>query len=209
MQDFSHIHAVNASAHSLQADYDREAKAILLQVEQDLRNGRKIITWTIIKPNPDIERHKQPENSLPSDFIGLALLCLAWWAMDQFWFDNLFREKVAVFYYGVFVIFIGLFVVLPMLYMLILKPIITRYFPDDMAQYFTICVCLDLIGQRISTEDSTNIPSAYSFRRKSWLAKWYKLPPFALPQTETAHYAALRDKLQREISEITGLAFKE
>ncbi|MDK4535582.1 hypothetical protein [Kingella kingae] len=78
------------------------------------------------------------------------------------------------------------------------------------AQHTVIYVHLDLMmRQMVSVMSPLQRGATIApFHSQSLLHKWIKLLAFRLPETENVKYSALRDKVQRQITERCGFEFK-
>lgn len=187
----------------IQAAYDAENKAVLRQLERDFAEQRTQIVWAILKPTP-LQAHS-PEELANKFRFGGVFACIfssvAWWAFDHYFLENQISTQSSVYFYGMFVFWIvlGLF----LLFLPIQKIYHHKY------HYLATYIHLDLLRETVTiVSPNQQYPTTYSFHSKSMLPK-RKLPAFRLPETEQNEYNRLAEKLQRKISDLTGLVFEE
>lgn len=204
MQDFSQISLNTTATHSFEADYDAEAKATFLQVERDLQQRQQIVR-TILMPIKRAQAHNI-DNTIAQIRIGSVmsmLLCggVLWWLNEFILVDTPLSPLFLA-------INMSIFVLIGCLQWICLPKLFRQQ--ANKSKHQSIYLHLDKMNQTISLVSfNMRYPAIYSFHGKDIFRRMVKLPSFALPQTEQAKYMALRTKLQREISEMTGLIFKD
>ncbi|MDK4530448.1 hypothetical protein [Kingella kingae] len=186
-------------------DYDEEAKAVLRQVEQNLQNGRKQIVWTVLQPakilasNSNVSANRVKWGSL----VGTAIPCISWVMIDKFLLHEMISKEMPLTYINTLIIFI----VLGVLQWIFMPKLINQQM--NRAQHTVIYVHLDLMRQMVSVMSPLQRGATIApFHSQSLLHKWIKLLAFRLPETENVKYSALRDKVQRQITERCGFEFK-
>lgn len=191
---------MNPNNHS-QALYDAEAKATLKQVEQDLNNKRSQIIWVVLKPN----KFKNPEGirnrTRIGHVIGIIFTSFLWWWLDDFVLDHMIKKEYTWLYYGFF----------------LFNPITSLLLDiqigkniQNAPKHDAMAVHLDLMSQTVavySNHHRYSYSNIYKFHTKSLVQ--IKLPAFILPNSEASEYRLLAQKLQRKISDLTGLGFDE
>lgn len=189
----------------IQAAYEAESKAVLRQVERDFAEQRTQIVWAILKPTP-LQAHNPEELAQKlklGALIGAVLCCTAWWAMDEFLLNHQLKQDLQQWYYILFGVY-ALSGFTPFLFPT------NKLFPfANKPNYSATYIHLDLLRETVTIfSPNQQYPTTYSFHSKSLFPK-RKLPAFRLPETEQNEYRRLAEKLQRKISDLTGLVFEE
>lgn len=190
----------------IQAAYDAENKAVLRQVERDFAEQRTQIVWAILKPTP-LQAHSPEELATKLRFGALfgAVLCgVLWWGIDEFLLNHYLKQDLQEWYY----IFPAIYALLALALFLFPANKLVPF--ANKPNYSVTYIHLDLLRETVTIFAATaqQYPTTYSFHSKSLFPK-RKLPAFRLPETEQNEYRRLAEKLQRKISDLTGLVFEE
>ncbi|XXQ67545.1 hypothetical protein ACKLNO_07895 [Neisseriaceae bacterium B1] len=200
MHDFRHeiLHNQDFSA-----AYDADAKAVLRQVGRDLRDKRTQVVWAVLQPIKTVQREQLQSRVTLGAIVGCVLGCAAWWAVDKYVLHEQISRETPMLFYGAFVVFVAMFV----LQLFMLKNLAKV---ADKPRHAVTYVHLDLLAQTVTQiAQAGRYPMIYSFHGKGLARKMAKLPAFRLPETEQAEYAALRARVQNEITALCGLPFAD
>lgn len=200
MHDFRHEIVQH---NDFSAAYDADAKETLRQVERDLRDKRTQMVWAVLQPIKRVQREQWKTRAVWGVVVGDMMVSAAWFGIDKYLLNQQISRETPLLFYAMFVVLAAMCV----LQIFMLKSLAKT---ADKPRHSVTYMHLDLLAETVTTLAQTGrYPIIYSFHGKGWARKMAKLPAFRLPETERAEYAALRERLQREITALCGLPFAD
>lgn len=185
-----------------QSDFDAAAIATLRQIEADLAAASSQLVWSVLIPakkSPQINAKMFGAGAM----VGMLITLVLWFAIDHYALNNMIRQQTPLMFWG----FAAMLAVVPL--------ITRRALASERLQkqlerqtHTAVCVHIDRLRESVSVfQLNARYPTSWSFFPKSWAAKSAKLPPFALPQHDEAIYAAVRERVQNDITALCGIGF--
>ena len=85
-----------------EADFDAEAKAVLRQVEADLKAGRQQMVWPVLLKQPALDLSAISAMMRWGGFLGMLATLPMWWYIDRYVLHGMISREMPWIYWGAF-----------------------------------------------------------------------------------------------------------